>query len=133
MKKGWKIVAVIAAIILVLIIIYFFVKKSYKAIPFLDNGQAGTLVQGKGYSGELAFMVDKNEKVDLKVGDTIMVVQDAGFKYPEYNGEKKVKAVELGTNGDRGDFSNYIIVITDDYYIKSSPVNAGTMTKTNVF
>lgn len=129
MSAAKKALIVVVVIIALFVIYYFYKKSQNKPLRFLDNGQAGTLVQGKGFSGDLGFVLKKGEAHNLKRGDKVLIVQDTGFKFKEYDGEKTVKAVEYGS----GSFSENEIVIVDDYFRGNSPVNSGYMTKVNVF
>lgn len=124
-----KIVVVIVILLAVFALYYFYKKSQNVPIRFLDNGHSGTLQGDAGAGGWLGFVIRKGEKSGLKAGDKVLIVQDSGFKYKDYDGETIVKEVTMGG----GSFRDNEIVVTEKGYIGSSPVNPGYITKLNVF
>ena len=86
---------IIGTILLVLLAAWYFYSKRWK--KFSDNGQAGALnkqangEQAVDLGGGVGFVC--NEPHGLKVGDRVMIEQEPGFKYKEYNGEAEVAFV----------------------------------------
>lgn len=87
--------------------------------PFADNGYAGALKPVKDDDNSLAFVFDKPH--NLKAGDEIEVIQDAGATRPSYNGPAKVVSVPTDK-----------VIITNKVYAGSTPKNPGRIRRTNL-
>lgn len=79
-------IGLLAAVIL---IAWYFWQNRWK--KFSDNGQAGALSLlngGADIGGGLGIVA--NEPHGLKVGDRVIIKQDAGAKWPQYDGQATV-------------------------------------------
>lgn len=115
-KYKWIIIIVITLIIF-LVGRYLYMRRELR---FSDNGQATGLNtpanggDGKDIGGNLGFVLNSGHS--FKVGDTVIITQDQGATYPQYDGETKVKMLI----GDR-------IVITEKGFLGNTPPEGGTI------
>jgi hypothetical protein len=105
------------SILVVLLAAWYFYSRRWK--KFSDNGQAGALSMqnsGQDIGGGVAFIA--NEPHGLKVGDVVMIEQETGAKWRQYNGEAVVAYV-IAPN----------IFAIEKAFQGNSPVNPGRFKK----
>ena len=115
MTSTQKKIAVSAVVLVALVLVAV---KVYAArwIRFADNSFAGSLIpDNEGHQNPLSGLVGyaTNSPHGFKVGDSVLIEQDEGYKYEQYNGQTIVQ------------WADETAFITLKGFMGNSPANPG--------